>query len=82
MFSIVVKRRSIRTLLATVAKFDLELGWMDVKTLFLYDDLNETIMMRELEWHVEKEKENYVCKLNMLLYDLKQSPRQWNKRFD
>jgi len=38
-----VKHRSIRILLSMVAKFDLELDQMDVKTAFLYGELEETI---------------------------------------
>src|ERR1051325_10197320 len=63
-------------------QFDLELEQMDVKTAFLYGDLDETILMRQHEGYVEKGKEDYVCKLNRSLYGLKQSPRQWNRRFD
>ena len=48
---------------------------MDVKTAFLYGDLDETILMRQPEGYVEKGKEDYVCKLNRYLYGLKQSPR-------
>src|ERR1051325_1148699 len=55
---------------------------MDVKTAFLYGDLDETILMRQPEGYVKKGKEDYVCKLNRSLYGLKQSPRQWNRRFD
>ena len=42
-----VKHRSIRILLSMVAKFDLELDQMDVKTAFLYGELEETIYMRQ-----------------------------------
>lgn len=56
---------------------------MDVKSAFLYDDLDEIILMSQHVGHEEeKSKEDYVCRLNMLLYDPKQSPMQWNKRFD
>ena len=55
---------------------------MDWKTLFLYGDLYETILMRQPEWYVEKGNEYYVSKLNRSLYGLKLFPRQWNKRFD
>ena len=43
-----------------VAKFDLELEQMDVKTTFLYGDLDEILLTRQPEGHVEKGKENYV----------------------
>lgn len=78
----VVKHRSIRLLLALVTKLDIEFEQMDVKTAFLYGELKETILMKQLEGFVVKGKENYVCRLKKSLYGLKQSPTQWNKRFD
>ena len=55
---------------------------MDVNTAFLYGELEETIFMKQLEGFIEKGKEHQVCLLRKSLYGLKQSPRQWNKRFD
>lgn len=45
-FSPVVKYKPIRILLTLVTKFDLELERMDVKTVFLYGDLDEPILMK------------------------------------
>ena len=81
-FSHVVKHTSIRVLLAMVALFDMELEHLDVKTAFLHGELEETIYMTHPEGHFVKGKEDYVCKLIKSLYGLKQSPRQWYKRFD
>ena len=81
-FSPVVKHTSIRVLLAMVALFDMELEQLDVKTAFLHGELEETIYMTQPEGHFVKGKEDYVCKLKKSLYGLKQSPRQWYKRFD
>ena len=55
---------------------------MDVKTIFLYGELEEEILMKQPEGFEVKEKEILVCLIKKLLYGLKQSPRQWNKRFD
>ncbi|KAM1650569.1 hypothetical protein ACFXTN_003258 [Malus domestica] len=55
---------------------------MDVKTAFLHGDLKETIFMAQPEGFVEYGKENLICQLRKSLYGLKQSPRQWYKRFD
>jgi len=41
-----VKHTSIRMLLAIVTQFDLELEQMDVKTMFLHDELKEKIYMK------------------------------------
>ena len=77
-----MKHRSIRTLLSIVAMHDLELEQLDVKTAFLHGELEEDIYMEQPEGFVIPEKEKLVCKLKKSLYGLKQSPRQWYKRFD
>lgn len=82
MCSHLLKRKSIQMLFIMVAKFDLELQLIDVKTTFLYGDLDEKIPMKQPKRYAENGKENYVCKLNRSLYGLEQSSRQWNKRFD
>ncbi|KAK5773310.1 hypothetical protein PVK06_049616 [Gossypium arboreum] len=81
-FSPVVKHLSIRILLALVAQYDLELVQLDVKTAFLHGDLEEEIYMTQPDGFKVAGKENWVCKLTKSLYELKQSPRQWYKRFD
>ncbi|KAG8480706.1 hypothetical protein CXB51_025391 [Gossypium anomalum] len=81
-FSLVVKHSSIRALLGIVAMHDLELEQLDVKTAFLHGELEEDIYMQQPEGFTVLENEDYVCLLKKSLYGLKQSPRQWYKRFD
>ncbi|KAH9698402.1 Integrase catalytic domain-containing protein [Citrus sinensis] len=81
-FSPVVKHSSIRILLAMVEQFDLELVQLNVKTVFLHGDLEEEIYMTQPYGLKVAGKENWVCKLTKSLYGLKQSLRQWYKRFD
>ena len=38
--------------------------------------------MKQPEAYIQKEQENNVCFLKMSLYELKQSPRKWYKRFN
>ncbi|KZV56298.1 hypothetical protein F511_00295 [Dorcoceras hygrometricum] len=80
-FSPVVKLTTIRLLLSLVTEKDMELDQMDVTTAFLHGDLEETIYMRQPEGF-NLEYPDRVCKLSKSLYGLKQSPRQWNVRFD
>ena len=81
-FSPVVKMCSIRVILGLVASMNLELEQLDVKTTFLYGDLDEEIFMEQPKGFKVKRKENMVCKLKKSLYGLKQAPQQWPKKFD
>jgi len=65
----------------TCCTFDYELE-LDVKTAFLHSDLEEEIYMTQPLWFRAAGKEKLVCKLQKSFYELKQSPRQWYKRFD
>lgn len=81
-FAPVVKHVSIRYMLSAVAFHNMELQQMDVKTAFLHGNLDEFIVMEQPEGFVDKRFPDKVCRLKKSLYGLKQSPRQWNKRFD
>ena len=65
-----------------VALYDLELEQLDVKTSFLHGDLEEKIYIEQLEDFKVEGKENHICLLKRSFYSLKQSLRQWNRRFD
>jgi len=81
-FSPVVKHVSIRFFLSMVTYFDMELQQMDVKTAFLHGFLDETIYMEPPEGYVDEKNPEKVCLLQRSLYGLKQSPMQWNTRFN
>ncbi|GKB79927.1 retrotransposon protein, putative, ty1-copia subclass, partial [Tanacetum coccineum] len=74
-----VRHTSIRVILALTAYKDYELEQLDVKTIFLHRNLKDVIYMRQPPGF---EQGNKVCLLKKSLYGLKQSPRQWYRRFD
>jgi hypothetical protein len=80
-FSPVVRFASIRLILSIVAKQDLELFQMDVKTVFLSGKLDEEIYMAQLAGFEVQGHEHKVCRLKRFIYGLKQSSRQWYLRF-
>ncbi|GJV60391.1 retrotransposon protein, putative, ty1-copia subclass [Tanacetum coccineum] len=57
-FSLVVRHISIRVLLSLVAHHNLELEQLDVKTAFLYGDLEEEIYMSQPEGFIFQGKED------------------------
>ncbi|KAL6323541.1 hypothetical protein AAG906_039119 [Vitis piasezkii] len=81
-FSPIVKMSTIRLVLGMVAAENLHIEQLDVKTSFLYGDLEEDLYMIQPEGFIVQGQENLVCKLRKSLYGLKQAPRQWYKNFD
>ncbi|CAL2237494.1 unnamed protein product [Prunus armeniaca] len=54
---------------------------MDVKTTFLNGELEEANFMRQPEGFVKERKEHIVCKLDKIIYGLKQASRRWYLKF-
>lgn len=79
-FAPTVRYDSIRLLLSTAVQHNFNIIQLDVKTAFLYGELEETIYMSPPEGLPCEE--NMVCKLNKSLYGLKQAPRCWNNKFN
>ncbi len=65
---------AFRVLFAIAAFYDLDIDQMDVKTAFLYGDIDQLLYVK-LPKGYYKDQEDMVCRLNKALYDLKQSPR-------
>ena len=55
---------------------------MDVKTAFLYGELDETLYMQQPEGFEVWDKQTKICLLHRSVYGLKQSPRQLYLKFD
>jgi hypothetical protein len=73
----VARLASIRTLLALAAKYQLEIQQIDVKTAFLYGDLDEEIYIELPKGY--DDDDTLVCTLVKSIYRLKQAPRVWYK---
>lgn len=77
-FSPVARYDSIRAMLAVTAFNRMYLKQFDVKTAFLYGDLEEEIYINQPPGFTDNT--NKVLKLKKGLYGLKQAPRQWNEK--
>ena len=67
-YSPVARIATIRVLLALAASYGLHVQQMDVKTAFLYEELEEEIYMEQPDGFVVPGKENKVCRLIKSLY--------------
>ena len=70
-FSPVARFESVQLLLSIAA--------LDVKTAFLFGDLDEEIYLEQPEGFIKKGMKNKVCCLRKAIYGLKQATLQWNK---
>ena len=60
----------------------MKLDQLDMKIIFLHDNLEEEIYISQLTRFKTAGKENMLCKLKKSLYELKQFSRKWYKHFD
>ena len=87
-FAPVARYDSLRMLLAHVAKEDLDTVTFDIKSAFLYGDLEEEIFMEvpeglcvNVSGDASVSASNVVCTLRKSLCGLKQAPHCWNATF-
>ncbi|KAL2231171.1 UNVERIFIED_CONTAM: Retrovirus-related Pol polyprotein from transposon TNT 1-94, partial [Sesamum indicum] len=81
-YSSVARLTTIRVLIELASVYNLTIHQIDVKTTFLYGELEEEIYMDQPEGFVAHGNEHKVCKLVKSLYRLKQAPKQWHEKFD
>lgn len=74
----VAKLATFRILLVIGNKLQKPIYHMDVRSAFLYGDIEEEVYM-SLPGNVDN---ILVCKLNKSIYGLKKSPKCWNTKFD
>jgi len=77
-FSPVARFDTVRCLVNVAVQENLHLKQFDVKTAFLYSNLDEEIYVRQPEGY--DDNSGRVWKLRRSLYGLKQSPRCWNQK--
>ena len=77
-FSPVARYDTIRSILSIATTLKMDLMQFDIKTAFLYGELNEEIYMTQPPGF--EDGSDKVLLLKKGLYGLKQAPRQWNEK--
>jgi len=77
-YSPVIGQNALRSIFAIAAAKECEIITFDVKTVFLYGELEDEVYMYPPEDYNYKRK---ILKLKKALYGLKQAPLRWNMRF-
>jgi hypothetical protein len=81
-FSPVVRFETVRMMLALAALEDWYITGLDVKTAFLYGELDEELYMEQPEGFKAKGQEHKVLRLLRAIYGLKQAALAWWKALD
>jgi hypothetical protein len=79
-FSPVIKPTTIRVILSQAISQGWTMRQLDVQNIFLHGFLEEDVYMRQPPGYEDKTLPHYICKLDKVLYGLKQSPRAWYAR--
>ncbi|GJU32323.1 retrovirus-related pol polyprotein from transposon TNT 1-94 [Tanacetum coccineum] len=73
----VARMESIRIFLAFATYMNFKVYQMDVKSAFLNGKLKEEVYVKQPPGFESSEFPDYVCKLNKVLYGMKQAPKAW-----
>ncbi|KAE8682385.1 Detected protein of unknown function [Hibiscus syriacus] len=76
-FSHVVKPTTIRDVLSIAVMNGWDLRKLDVNNAFLNGKLTETVFMAQTPGFKDLSKPHHVCRLNKVIYGLKQDPWAW-----
>jgi hypothetical protein len=76
-YSAIAKMTIVKTIIAMAITKGWSLHQMDVKNVFLREDLQEEVYMEQPLGYVDQTHLNLVCRLKKALYGLKQEPRAW-----
>lgn len=81
-FALIARMDAVRLIIALAASRGWKIYRLDVKSAFLYGELNEEVYVEQPKGYERKGKEQKVYKLLKALYGLKQSPRAWFSRIE